>query len=195
MPDRASRRLFLAAAASAGVASWPAAADTAELTIGSARGTIDFAIGDSKIFRATGSFRDWEGKVTVDDGDIPNSSVHVVVHTDSLDMLDEQQTTMLKDADFFDVGRFPAMIYRSTAVARTGEMTLHVEGVLTLRGITRPMALQASVTNRVPDARPGRRYATFRAEGSLKRSEYGMTRYVDVVGDTVDINIRTDAWR
>jgi polyisoprenoid-binding protein YceI len=195
LPDKASRRLFLAAAASAGVASWPAAADTTDLTIGSARGTIDFAIGDSKIFRATGSFRDWEGKVTVDDDDIPNSSVHVVVHTDSLDMLDEQQTTMLKDADFFDVSRFPAMIYRSTAVTRTGEMTLHVEGVLTLRGITRPMALQASVTNRVPDARPGRRYATFRAEGSLKRSEYGMTRYVDVVGDAVDINIRTDAWR
>ena len=126
---------------------------------------------------------------------MPKSAVDVVVHTTSIDMLDEQQTTMLKDADFFDVEKFPEMTYRSTGVARTGETTFTVEGGLTLRGITRPMTLAASVTDRVPEAPSGKRYATFRADGSLKRSEYGMVKYIDVVGDTVEISIRTDAWR
>lgn len=195
MPARLARRRFVHAAAGACLVPWPAAAKVTELIIGSARGTIDFAIGDSRIFRTTGSFKGWEGKVTVDDGDVPHSAVEVVVHTASIDMLDEQQTSMLKDADFFDVERFPSMTYRSTRIERTGETTLRVEGDLMLRGIVKPMMLQASVTDRRPAAPAGRHYARFLAEGSIKRSDYGMIKYIDVVGDKVDISIRADAWR
>ena len=80
-------------------------------------------------------------------------------------------------------------------IDRTGDTALKVLGDLTLRGITRPMTLAVSVTDRTPGAPAGKRYAIFRAEGSLKRSEYGMVKFIDVVGDTVDISIRTDAWR
>lgn len=166
-----------------------------QLHIGAARGTIDFSIGDSKIFRTTGSFRDWQGTVMVDDSDVPRSTVAVKVNTNSIEMLDPQQTNMLKDADFFDVAKFPELTYVSRRVERTGESTLRVEGEITLRGITRPMALDVTVTDRKPEAAAGARYARFRANGSLKRSEFGMTKYVEVVGDTVDIAIRTDAWR
>ncbi len=131
----------------------------------------------------------------VDEADLPRSTVDVVVHTPSIEMLDKQQTSMLREAEFFDVETFPEMTFRSTSVERTGETTLRIEGELTLRGITHPMTLEASVTDRRPDAAPGRKFATFRAEGSIKRSEYGMTKYIDIVGDKVDIAIRADAWR
>jgi polyisoprenoid-binding protein YceI len=166
-----------------------------ELHIGAARGSIDFAIGDSKIFRTTGSFKEWQGLVLVDDGDVSRSTVRVNVATSSIQMLDAQQSEMLKDTDFFDVAKFPQMIYASSKVERTGDSTLKVEGTITLRGITRPMELEVSVTDRKPDAAAGARYARFRAAGSLKRSEFGMVKYIDVVGDTVDFSIRTDAWR
>ena len=52
-----------------------------------------------------------------------------------------------------------------------------------------------SVTDRQPGAAAGARYARFRAAGSLKRSEFGMVKFIDMVGDTVDFSIRTDAWR
>jgi polyisoprenoid-binding protein YceI len=174
----------------------PARASAAEpLQIGAARGTIDFSIGDSRIFRTTGSFKDWQGTVIVDDVDVPRSTVAVKVNTNSIDMLDPQQTAMLKDADFFDVAKFPALTYVSKTVTRTGENSLKVDGEITLRGITRPMTLDVTVTDRRPEARAGARYARFRATGSLKRSEFGMVKYIDVVGDMVDISIRTDAWR
>jgi polyisoprenoid-binding protein YceI len=174
----------------------PLRASAAEqLHIGAARGSIDFSIGDSKIFRTTGSFKEWQGLVLVDDTDVARSTVKVNVSTASIQMLDSQQSEMLKDADFFDVAKFPKMTYVSHTVTRTGDSTLKVDGAITLRGITRPMALQVSVTDRKPDAAAGARYARFRAEGSLKRSEFGMVKYIDVVGDTVDFFIRTDAWR
>jgi polyisoprenoid-binding protein YceI len=194
LPVELARRLFLAGACALPLAR-PAGAATDDLQIGAARGTIDFSIGDSRIFRTTGGFRKWQGKLLVDEADIPRSRVEVAVDTRSIDMLDAQQTSMLRDVDFFDVEKFPQMTFSSTTVERTGETTLKVLGNLTLRGIARPMTLAVSVTDRNPSAPPGKRYAVFKAEGSLKRSEFGMTKFVDVVGDTVDISIRTDAWR
>ena len=173
---------------------WPAAA-AEPLHIGATHGTIDFSIGDSRIFRTTGSFKDWQGTLLVDDNDVPRSTVAVKVKTMSIEMLDPQQTSMLKDPDFFDVAKFPELTYVSKIVTRTGESALKVEGEVTLRGISRPMALDVTVTDRKPGAAAGARYARFRANGTLKRSEFGMTKYVDVVGDLVDISIRTDAWR
>jgi polyisoprenoid-binding protein YceI len=166
-----------------------------QLHIGAAHGSIDFSIGDSKIFRTTGSFRDWQGIVIVDEADPNRSTVAVKVNTNSIEMLDPQQTSMLKDPDCFDVAKFPEMTYVSKNVQRVSDTTLMVNGEITLRGITRPMVLDVSVTDRKPDAAAGARYARFRASGSLKRSEFGMVKYVDVVGDQVDFSIRADAWR
>jgi polyisoprenoid-binding protein YceI len=176
------------------VVAGPAAA-VENLKIGASYGSIDFAIGNSKVFRTTGSFTDWKGTVKVDDADVLKSSVDVVVNTTSIQMLDVQQTNMLKDGDFFDVGRFPQMTFHSTRIERTGENTLRVDGDVTLRGITRPMTLAVTVSDRRPDAPPGARYARFKAVGTIKRSDFGMTKYIDMVGDTVEFSIATEARR
>jgi polyisoprenoid-binding protein YceI len=166
-----------------------------ELTIDGTRGIIEFAIGDSRVFRTTGSFKSWHGHVHVDNADVPKSSVEVVVQTGSIEMLDRQQAEMLKDSDFFDVARHPQMTFRSDRIERTGNTTLTVEGLITLRGITRPMTLEIIVSDRHPDAPPGTRYARFRGSGKIRRSEFGMIKFVDLIGDTVEISIRADAWR
>ena len=110
-------------------------------------------------------------------------------------MMDRQQADMLKDSDFFDVDRFPQMTFRSKKVERTGAETLKIDGFLTLRGVTRPMTLDVTVSDRKPNAAPGAPYARVRAKGTIKRSDFGMTKYVDLVGDNVEIIISTDAWR
>lgn len=187
--------LFVVAAATllsaAGQSAW--AAD--DLKIGGNRGTMEFAIGDSRIFRTTGGFQTWQGNVQVNDADMPKSAVDVTVQTDSLKMMDRQQADMLKDSDFFDVDRFPQMTFRSEKVERTGAETLKIDGFLTLRGVTRPMTLDVTVSDRKPNAAPGAPYARVRAKGTIKRSDFGMTKYVDLVGDNVEISITTDAWR
>ena len=197
MPSTSARRLvrLLLAAVLALGASSPVEAAAERLDIGGKYGTIDFAIGNSKVFRTTGSFTDWKGTVNVDDANVQNSSVDVVVKTTSIQMLDQQQTAMLKDSDYFDVDHFPEMTFHSTHIERTGQETLKVDGNITVRGVTRPMTLAVTVTDRQPQAAPGARYARFRGVGTIKRSEFGMTKYVDVVGDTVEISIATEAHR
>lgn len=184
---------ILAAAALA--ASAHAASAREELTIDGSRGIIEFSIGDSRIFRTSGSFKIWQGHVHVDDADVPSSSVEVVVHTGSIEMLDREQADMLKNDDFFASARFPQMTFKSNRIVRTGDATLRVDGFITLRGITRPMTLDIVVSDRRPDAPAGTRYARFSGFGKIKRSEFGMIKFVDMVGDTVEISIKADAWR
>jgi len=191
----ANRRFFLLGAAAVCLLPGKGARAAESLRIGAGRGTIDFAIGNSSLFRTTGSFKQWQGMLQVDDADETRSSVMVKVSTASIDVADAQQTAMLKDVDFFDVAKFPEMTYASKRIGRLSESAYKVDGEVTLRGITRPMALDVSVTERKPDAPAGAVYARFKAAGKLKRSEFGMVKYVDMVGDTVDFSIRTDAWR
>ena len=195
MSGSPSRRFFLLGGAAVCLLPGRGALAAESLKIGAGRGTIDFAIGDSRLFRTTGSFKQWQGTLQVDDADVSRSSVTVKVNTASIDMLDAQQAAMLKDADFFDVAKFPEMTYASKRIERLSESALKVEGEITLRGITRPMLLDVSVTERKPNAPAGAVYARFKAAGKLKRSEFGMVKFIDLVGDTVDISIRTDAWR
>jgi len=67
------------------------------------------------------------------------------------------------------------MTYRSTKVEVTGPNTVRVHGDLSLRGVTRPVVLEATFNGGYagmqldPNARIG-----FSAQGSLKRSEFGM---------------------
>ena len=195
MSDSPGRRFFLLGGAAVCLLPGRGALAAESLKIGAGRGTIDFAIGDSRLFRTTGSFKQWQGTLQVDDADVSRSSVSVKVNTASIDMLDAQQAAMLKDADFFDVAKFPEMTYASKRIERLSESAYKVDGEVTLRGITRPMALDVSVTERKPNAPAGAVYARFKAAGKLKRSEFGMVKYIDMVGDTVDFSIRTDAWR
>ena len=195
LPGRANRRFFLLGATSLCLTRGRIGHAAESLRIGAGRGTIEFAIGDSSLFRTTGSFKQWQGTLLVDDADVARSSVAVKVNTASIDMLDAQQAAMLKGADFFDVARFPEMTYVSTRIERLSENALKVEGELTLRGITRPMLLDVSVTERKRGAPAGATYARFNASGKLKRSEFGMVKFVDIIGDIVDLSIRTDAWR
>lgn len=193
MRARLPAALLLAAATIAGAARLAWAAD--ELKIGDSLGTIEFAIGDSRIFRTSGNFKAWQGKIQVDDADVSRSAVEVAIQTGSIQMMDRQQAEMLKDSDFFDSEKFPQMTFRSARIERTSDSTLKVDGFITLRGITKPMTLDVTVSDRRPNAPPGARYAHFRGKGTIKRSEFGMTKFVDMVGDDVEISINTDARR
>ena len=185
------RKLSLTAAAAVLAAS-PVLADT--YAIDKAHSEASFQI-RHMMSKVRGHFNDYAGTINVDPAKPESASVEFAVKAASIDTSNEGRDTDLRSPNFFDVEKFPEMTFQSTAVERTGETTLKVTGTVTLRGITRPMLLAVSVTDRKPDAPAGARYARFRAEGSIKRSEFGMTKFVEVVGDTVDITIRAEAWR
>ncbi len=90
--------------------------------------------------------------------------------------------------DFF--GPNPAAArFVSTSVTRTGETEATIIGDLTLNGVTRPVAVAAEFTG--AGANPMNKAETVGFEGRarIKRSDFGLTTFVPVVSDEVDLTI------
>ncbi len=81
------------------------------------------------------------------------------------------------------------MSFVSTQVERTGPQKLKVTGDVPLRGITHAMVLDVEVQ------RHGSGSAAFTATGRVNRADFGMTKYLDITGNYVDIRIRAEATR
>lgn len=136
----------------------------------------------------TGSFR-------FDADDWSSASVDATVDVATLDLGDAAwQKKMLSD-EFFDAAAHPTMRFVSERVESTGKDSLRIHGRLTLRGVTRPLTLETRI-NRIGRHTYSMKYvAGFSATATLKRSDFGMTRLLPAVGDTVEVRLEIEGIR
>jgi polyisoprenoid-binding protein YceI len=92
----------------------------------------------------------------------------VVIDAASVDTGNRKRDTHLRTADFFDVGTFPAITFEATSGRLTGPGPLDLDGTLTVRGETRPLAVSATVSVAADSA-------TVSAELDIDRSAWGLT--------------------
>ena len=80
--------------------------------------------------------------------DIKNSSIEVVIDTNSIATGFEALDDHLKSADFLDVETYPEITFNSTAVNQTGDQKFDVIGDLTIHGVTQQVTLNAEMTHK-----------------------------------------------
>lgn len=142
-----------------------------------------------------GEFLDFDGGFTFDRGEPAKSSVEVTIQTAGLDMNDEKWDEHMKGADFFNVEKFPTMTFKSTGIEVTGENTANITGDLTILGVTKPVVL-TTVHNKSDKFPMGEKYvAGLSATTTIKRSDFGMTYGLPMVGDDVEIRIQVEGVR
>jgi polyisoprenoid-binding protein YceI len=101
----------------------------------------------------------------------------------------------LKGRDFLDVGRFPTLEFKSTAVRSLGKGRLEVDGNLTICGRTRTVTLRVDGPLARGRDSSGRERLGARAQSSLRRSDFGMVWSAALeaggllVGDLVKIEL------
>lgn len=137
-------------------------------------------------------FSEWNGVLLIDQDDPSSSSVEFVVDIDSLNTFWAERDTHLKSADFFDIAKFPQATFKSTKVEQTGENQLTVTGDLTIRDITRQTTLDIVVTSIGEHPMANKPAAGFAVTTTIKRSDYGMDKFVPYVGDEVAITFHAE---
>ena len=95
----------------------------------------------------------------------------------------------LKSADWLDAAHYPTMVFRSTAVTQTGPSTADVAGTLTLHGVTKPLTLHATFNGAGVNMLDSKNTVGFQLSGSLKRSDFGVTKFVPLISDDVTLMI------
>lgn len=134
-----------------------------------------------------------EGVIVYDADKVAKSSVNVTLPLAGLNSGIPDLDEHLRSADFFDATTYPTITFVSTSVEAAGEGKLRVTGDLTVHGVTRPVVLDATL-NKVGEHPMGKRAAIgFDGSTTIKRSEFGLNKYVPNVSDEVTLRITTEA--
>lgn len=138
-------------------------------------------------------FGDVDGSVTYDPDNVGQSSVEVTLPLSGLEAHVPDFNDHLRSADFFDAAQYPEITFKSTRVEAAGEGKLRVWGDLTVHGVTKEVLLDTTI-NKLGEHPMGKRAAAgFDARTVIKRSEFGVGKYVPNVSDEVEIRITVEA--
>jgi polyisoprenoid-binding protein YceI len=165
--------------------------------IDAAHSNVGFSIKHLMIATVRGSFTQVQGTVTVDESDPTTAEIDITIPTASVTTRDEKRDAHLRSPDFFDAERFPTMTFRSKRVERQSDERLRVIGDLTIRDVTREVALEVELLGRAKDPW-GNEKAGFEATTKIKRGDYGLTWNAALetggvlVGDEVKISIEAE---
>jgi polyisoprenoid-binding protein YceI len=110
--------------------------------------TIEFAIGKSPLQRVRGRFRGVRGSVLTAGDKVGDATIHVEIDATSIDTRFKLRDWHLRTGEFLGTRRFPTITFESSHVEDLGQDRLRVVGDLTIRGITRQIALDATVERR-----------------------------------------------
>ena len=159
---------------------------------------INFTVRHMVVSKVRGRFAKFSGSVALDEQDLTRSVVEATIDASSIDTGTAQRDDHLRSADFFDVERFPQIRFRSTRIDKLGGDRYRLTGDLTIRDVTRPIALDAEYGGRGKDPWGNERVG-FTAKGSLDRKDFGLkwnqaleTGGV-LVSDHVEIEIEAQA--
>lgn len=145
--------------------------------------------------KSSGKFLDYSGEIEWNKADPEKSSVNVTIQVASLDMGDKTWDEHLESDKFFDAAKYPTMVFKSTSIHKTGDKTADITGDLTLHGVTKPVVLSARLNNEGKHPMMDRMEAGFSATAHLKRSDFGMSTYVPMIGDDVELRLEVEAYK
>jgi polyisoprenoid-binding protein YceI len=150
---------------------------------------ILFAVSHMGFTTWYGDFTGASGALQLDPADLSRSRLEVSAPTASVATTNAVLDGELKSADWFDAAHYPTITFKSRQVTRTGRDTADVAGDLTLHGVTRPVTLHARFNGAGVNPLDKAYTVGFEVSGRIKRSDFGVTKYVPLVGDDVDLII------
>ena len=137
-------------------------------------------------------WRAWDSELNWNAEDVTKSSVSVTIDANSVDTGVDKFDEHMKSGDIFDIAQFPTASFVSTAIERTGANTGKITGDLTIKGVTKPVVLDAKINRAAFNERAKAHKIGFSATTSILRSDFGVDYAVPFVGDEVDIIIEVE---
>lgn len=152
----------------------PALASATTWNIDPDHSNVGFKVRHLMVSNVKGLFEKYVGTVEINDKDITKSKVDVTIDTNSINTNVQKRDEHLRSADFFDVTKYPAMMFVSKKVAKAGKDRLKVTGDLTLHGVTRQVVLDVEGPSKESKDPLGniRRGAT--ASTKINRKDFGL---------------------
>ena len=147
-------------------------------------GALNFNVGISGE-RVSGSFKKWDADIRFDPEQLGQSSIRVITDLSSVESGDKDRDSMLAGTDFFAISAHPRAAFTSTTITALGPNRYRAEGSLKMKGVSKPMRLDFTLT--INDTK-----ATASGSGTLDRRSYtiGEGQFTDT--DTISADVKID---
>ena len=156
---------------------------------------VSFSAKHMMIATVKGRFTKVEASLELDERDFTNSTVEARVDSTSLYTGVDYRDNHLRSADFILAEQYPHITFQSTRIERTSEDQYNVHGDLTIRGVSKPVVLDATFEGRGFAATDGKEHLGFSARATVNRKDWGLNWNVALetggvlVGEQVKIAI------
>ena len=138
---------------------------------------------------ATGHRWDW---LTWKAGGLEASTVDALIDASSVDTNVPLLDKLVKGPEMFDAASYPAIRFVSTRFVRTQAAAGRLEGELTVRGVTRPVALDVTFNGYGVNPLTKDDTLGFSARGKFSRAQFGLSTWYPAVGDEVQVRIEAE---
>lgn len=171
----------------------PGQATAADYTIDTknAHASINFRIKHLGFSWLVGRFDQFSGTFSYDEKVPETSKVSVEIDTASVNSNHAERDKHLRNADFLDVTKFPKATFVSTSVAPAGDGKAKITGDLTLRGVTKPVTIDAAYVGGGADPWGGNR-AGFTGTTKLTLADYGINFNLGPASKEVELTLEVE---
>lgn len=162
-------------------------------TIDTAHTTVGFVARHMGLSKVRGKFTSFRGEVEGDPKDVTSAGGRLEVDMNSIDTGNADRDAHLKSADFFDVEKYPTMVFVATSIELEGD-DYKVLGDLTVKDVTKGVELRYEHGGEGRDPY-GNRKIGGTLSGTIKRSEWGLKWNVPLdsggwlVSDNVNLEV------
>jgi polyisoprenoid-binding protein YceI len=162
-----------------------------DYTLDAAHAGCTFKISHLGLSWTFGRFKEMTGDVKLDRANPGAGSFNVVIKTESLDTDNAKRDQHLKSPDFLNTKQFPVITFQSSAI-KAIDGGLEVAGNFTMHGVTKPLTLKL-VGGRTAEFPKGVQRTGYSTEVTLRRSEFGIDRFAEAIGEDVIVAISFEA--
>jgi polyisoprenoid-binding protein YceI len=138
-----------------------------------AHSEITFKVRHMMITNVTGTFETSTGTMYADQADFSDAEVMFEAEVASVNTRNNQRDEHLRTNDFFDAANHPKLTFKSSKLEKNGDSSYLLHGVISIRGVEKPLVLDVSYKGLVLDPW-GLLRAGFEMNGSLDRTDFGL---------------------
>ena len=136
-------------------------------------------------------FNSTSGTVTYDPA-AKTASIDMLINTKSVDTGSDLFNGHIQGPDYLDTAQFSTATFKSTSVKFDGDTPVSIEGNLTVKGVTKPVTLKVTSFKHGLNMMKKDSIGAD-ATGTIKRSDFNMSKAVPMVGDEVTLEIAIEA--
>jgi polyisoprenoid-binding protein YceI len=163
--------------------------NTTKWALDPAHAELQFKVKHLLVSTVTGHFKNFTASVETSGDDITTAKVHMTADINSISTNNEQRDAHLKTGDFFDAEKHPQLVFEGDKLEKSGIDEYKLHGILTMRGVSKPVVLNVEFGGIVQDPW-GFTRAGFSVTGKINRKDWGVS--FSMVSETGSILLGED---